>query len=118
MVSIAELELKTTGAIISPQTVSARGPVLEQFVTQRKTLRFVGWMSRFIQYLKGKVTRQEPRTGSLTVSKVEVSQKLLWKWVQWQHYPIETHVLPEGKALPSGSPLLMLNLFLDKDGLN
>ena len=35
--------------------------------------------AKVIQYLKGKINGQESRTGSLTISEVEVSQTLLWR---------------------------------------
>ena len=116
-VSIVDLELKATGVLISSQVVSIPGTVLERCGTIQQAIRSIGWMRRYFQYLKGKSKGQGSPKGPLTVSELAKGRTVLWKWSQQLQYPSEYQVLAEGKALPRGSPLLMLNPFLDEEGL-
>ena len=116
-VSAGELELKPAGALISPTTVSTLGPDLESFGTLSQTISFMGWMGRFIKYIKCKVTGQQCRTGPLQEDELKESQRLVFRWVQHKHYPIDAQSLAKGKALPRGSHLMMMNPFVDQDGL-
>ena len=80
-----------------------------------KSIRVVGWVSRFIHNLRVPKKRRSP--GDLSFSELAAAKVLLIKSVQQEHYSAEREALQQGQSVRASSVIARLSPFLGSDGL-
>ena len=88
-----------------------RSPIVdpEKFSTLSRLLRVTAWIQRFIAV----IFRRQVAAASLTVEEVDDALLYWIHHIQLDYFSEEISVLTKGKPLPSTSPLLPLQPFLE-----
>ena len=88
-----------------------RSPIVdpEKFSTLSRLLRVTAWIQRFVAV----ILRRQVAAASLTVEEVDDALLYWIHHIQLDYFSEEISVLTKGKPLPSTSPLLPLQPFLE-----
>ena len=96
--------------------------IVESTSSWQRLVRTVGWLRRFVAWLRHRVASKKGLTGTscavgpLTVAETRDSAEVIWKIEQIKYFQAEVVSLSKGRQVRRTSPLLRLQPVL-KDGL-
>ncbi|XP_076230178.1 uncharacterized protein LOC143175315 [Nomia melanderi] len=106
--------------IISVATVTlANNKIIDRYSDFEQLLRITSYCLRFINNVRKSKTNKVTRSGSSSLSVVELqeAQKTLIRVVQATTFPNESLALSKNQSIPKQSPLQALAPFIDETGI-
>ena len=104
----ANSQKKTIACNIAIQTISGCPELVRKYENWRRLLRITVWLLRWYR------SRGASKAETLSVDELKHAEKVWLKMIQQQRFYDEYNKLSQGETVPSNSPLLKLDPFIDQ----
>ncbi|XP_039303440.1 uncharacterized protein LOC120357338 [Solenopsis invicta] len=115
--SLSDIALKENSrATVQIASVTESWELADRYSSWPKLIRVSTYILRFISRIRRRdeIALRSESPSSLTASEVRASKKFWVRYIQRQLFPLEIRALTQSKSVPSKSPLVSLNPFLDE----